>query len=86
MSLLQLFHWCSLIRMANDTAADILGYGSKSRMIGHNVNVIVPPPFSKVSNLLDTSTTVLLSALPHKHGIGIAQVSTCNVSHLQERR
>jgi hypothetical protein len=34
--------------MANDTAAVMLGYGTKQRMLGHNVNVIVPPPFSKV--------------------------------------
>jgi hypothetical protein len=40
---------CSLIRMANDTAAAVLGYEAKARMIGHNVNVIVPPPFAKAS-------------------------------------
>jgi hypothetical protein len=38
----------SLIRMANDTAAAMLGYETKQRMLGHNVNVLVPPPFAKV--------------------------------------
>ncbi|KAL6757720.1 hypothetical protein V8C86DRAFT_1620236 [Haematococcus lacustris] len=39
-----------LIRMINDVACSILGYTSKQELLGKNINVIVPPPFSRNHN------------------------------------
>jgi hypothetical protein len=34
--------------MANDIAISLLGFNSKTDLVGHNINMIVPPPFAKV--------------------------------------
>jgi hypothetical protein len=40
-----------IVRMINDIGASMLGYSSKSELISRNVNVIVPPPFSRCDKL-----------------------------------
>jgi sensor histidine kinase regulating citrate/malate metabolism len=38
-----------IIRMANERAVSLLGFGAGADLVGRNVNIIVPPPFAKAS-------------------------------------
>ncbi|KAL6757143.1 hypothetical protein V8C86DRAFT_1716601 [Haematococcus lacustris] len=57
-----------LVRMINDVACGILGYSNKQEILGKNINVIVPPPFSRnhnnyVRNYIQTGKAKILDQL-----------------------
>ncbi|GFH27264.1 PAS domain-containing protein, partial [Haematococcus lacustris] len=57
-----------LVRMINDVACGILGYTNKQEILGKNINVIVPPPFSRnhnnyVRNYIQTGKAKILDQL-----------------------
>ncbi len=61
-----------IIRMANDRAATALGFASKTELVGRNVNIIVPPPFSQnhnqyVRNYIETGMAVRTHTHTHVH-------------------
>ena len=39
-----------LIRMINEPAAKLFGYLNRAELLGKNVNVLIPPPFSRQHN------------------------------------
>ena len=72
-----------LVESANSVALTMFGY-SKSGIVGKDINMLIPPPFSAVHNkyltaFLETGVTVRRSELRDIFAISISMAPRCRV-------